>query len=201
MTRLVRLGLTGSIGMGKSTTAALFADAGMPVWDADAAVHRLYAAGGRGVEPIRAAFPEVVIDGAVSRDALRAHLRDDPGALQHLEAIVHPLLAQDRAAFVAQCERDGAPIAVFDIPLLLETGLDAQMDATLVVSAPAEVQRARVLERPGMSADQLDTLLARQMPDTEKRTRADHIIETHSIDQTRRDVLDLIRRLREGRDA
>ena len=197
----MRLGLTGSIGMGKSTTAALFAEAGMPVWDADAAVHRLYAAGGRGVEPIRAAFPEVVIDGAVSRDALRAHLRDDPGALQHLEAIVHPLLAQDRADFMAQCERDAAPVAVFDIPLLLETGLDAEMDATLVVSAPATVQRARVLERPGMSADQFDTLLARQMPDAEKRARADHVIETHSIDQTRRDVLDLIRTLREGRDA
>ena len=201
MKRPLLLGLTGSIGMGKSTTAALFSEAGMPVWDADAAVHRIYAAGGPAVEPIRAAFPDAVIDGAVSRDALRARLRDDPGALQRLEAIVHPLLAEDRAAFIDASRRSGAPLAVFDIPLLFETGLDAQMDASLVVTAPAEVQRARVFDRPGMTEAQLNTLLARQMPDAEKRARADHVIETRSIDQTRRDVQDLIRILTEGRDA
>ncbi len=201
MTRPVLLGLTGSIGMGKSTTAELFAEHDVPVWDADAAVHRIYARGGSAAEPMRAAFPDAVVDGAVSRDALRAYLRDDPGALQRLEAIVHPLLAEDRAAFIARCEHDRAPLAVFDIPLLFETGLDAQMDATLVVTAPSDVQRARVLQRPGMTEAQLDMLLARQMPDAEKRARADHVIETRSIDRTRRDVQDLIRTLEEDRDA
>ena len=188
------LGLTGSIGMGKSTTAQMFRDEGMPVWDADASVHRLYAKGGPAVAPIAQAFPQAVSDGAVDRPALSAILRGDPAAMKRLEAIVHPLVAEDRARFLAGTD---APLVVLDIPLLFETGAEGWLDATLVVTAPAEVQRDRVLARPGMTEAQLDMILSRQMPDAEKRARADHVIETRTLDDTRAAVRDLIATLTE----
>lgn len=169
------LGLTGSIGMGKTTTAALFAARGIPVWDADAAVHRLYARGGAAVAPLAAAFPAAVSQGAVSRAALKAVIAADPAALARIEAIVHPLVAADRAAFLAG---QSAPVVLLDMPLLFETGADTMVDATVVVSAPAEEQRARVLARPGMTDADFERILARQMPDAEKRARADYVIDT-----------------------
>ena len=194
-----RLGLTGSIGMGKSTTAAMFADEGLPVWDADAAVHRLYARGGAAVAPMAALFPEAIVDGAVSRDALKQIIAADPGALSRIETVVHPLVRADREDFAA---RQASDIVVFDIPLLYETGGETEMDAVAVVSAPAEVQAARVLARPGMTRDQLDAILARQMPDMEKRTRADYVIETVTLDAARAAVRQVIDRIRKGmRDA
>ena len=188
------LGLTGSIGMGKSTTAAMFRDEGVPVWDADASVHRLYGPGGAAVGPIAVAFPDAVTDGAVDRPALSAILRGDPEAMNRLEAIVHPLVAEDRARFLAGTD---APLVVLDIPLLFETGAEAWLDATLVVTAPPEVQRARVLARPGMTEAQFDMILSRQMPDAEKRARADHVIQTLTLDDTRAAVRDLIATLTE----
>ena len=188
------LGLTGSIGMGKSTTAQMFRDEGVPVWDADASVHRLYAKGGAAVAEIERAFPGVVVDGAVSRPALSDALRADPDALARLEAIVHPLVAADRKAFIAAQD---APLLVFDIPLLFETGADGWLDRTLVVTVPEEIQRARVLARPGMTGAQFDMIRARQMPDADKRARADYVIETRTLDATRRSVRDLTRQLTE----
>ncbi|WP_298437646.1 dephospho-CoA kinase [uncultured Jannaschia sp.] len=171
------LGLTGSIGMGKSTTAAMFAEAGIPVWDADATVHTLYAEGGAAVPAIGAAFPGTIAAGAVDRDALRAIVTADSGALDRLNAIVHPLVAEDRAAFL-----DGRTgLVVLDVPLLFETGLDATCDRIAVVSVDAAIQRARVLERGGMDAAQLDAILARQVPDAEKRARADYVIDTSTL--------------------
>ncbi len=178
MARPFLLGLTGSIGMGKSTTAAMFAAAGAAVWDADAAVHRLYAPGGAAVAAVAALAPGAVAGGGVDRAALRAALARDPGLLARLEAAVHPLVARDRAAFVEAAAREGRVVVVLDIPLLFETGAERQMDATAVVSAPAEVQRARVLARPGMTDAHLDGILARQMPDAEKRRRATWVIDT-----------------------
>ncbi|WP_420857833.1 dephospho-CoA kinase [Marivivens marinus] len=187
------LGLTGSIGMGKSTTAQMFRDEGIPVWDADAAVHRIYAKGGAAVAPVTAALPDAVVDGAVSRDALKTMIAKDAGVLKTLEQIVHPLVAADRARFR---ETETADILVFDIPLLFETGADSWLDSVLVVTAPAEVQRARVLDRPGMTEAQLETILDRQMPDAEKRARADNVIETLTLDSTRAAVRDLIAEIR-----
>lgn len=183
------LGLTGSIGMGKSTTADMFRDAGVPVWDADAAVHRLYDVGGAAVGPIGKVFPSAVIDGAVSRAALKDVLNTDPSHLKTLENIVHPLVKADRDAFIA--EQTG-PLAVLDIPLLFETGADTWLDTVLVVSAPADVQAARVMARPRMTQDTFDMILGRQMPDAEKRARADVVIETLTLDDTRRAVQNLI---------
>ena len=183
------LGLTGSIGMGKSTTADMFRDAGVPVWDADAAVHRLYDVGGAAVGQIGKVFPSAVIDGAVSRAALKDVLHTDPSHLKTLENIVHPLVKADRDAFIA--EQTG-PLALLDIPLLFETRADTWLDTVLVVSAPADVQAARVMARPGMTQDTFDMILGRQMPDAEKRARADVVIETLTLDDTRRAVQNLI---------
>jgi dephospho-CoA kinase len=175
---MILLGLTGSVGMGKSTTAAMFAELGAPVWDADAAVHRLYARGGAAVEPVEEAFPGVVVDGAVDRSRLGDRVHGDPTAFERLEAIVHPLVAADRADFLARAEAAGHPVAVLDIPLLFETGAADRFDAVVVATAPPEVQRARVLARPGMDETRLAALLERQTPDHEKRTRADFVIDT-----------------------
>ncbi len=170
------LGLTGSIGMGKSTTAQLFEKRGVPLHDADAAVHRLHR--GRAAAPIETAFPGTVIDGAVDRAKLGAAVLGKPEALRRLEAIIHPLVREEEEAFLARCRREGAELAIIDVPLLLETGGEARCDAVLVVTAPAEVQRQRVLARPGMSAEKLDAILARQMPDAEKRRRAHFLVDT-----------------------
>ena len=198
MTRPFLLGLTGSIGMGKSTTAKMFAEEGVPVWDADATVHTLYARGGAAVAPIGALFPQAIKDGAVDRGALKAILSEQKQALSQLESIVHPLTAESRAAFIR--DHSDAPLIVLDIPLLYETGAQTACDAVLVVSAPPEVQRARVLNRGTMDEAQLDMILARQMPDAEKRARADYVIETLTLEQTRADVRHLIATL-EGKDA
>lgn len=193
-----RLGLTGSIGMGKSTTAGFFREEGIPVWDADAAVHRLYSPGGAAVAAIAAAFPAARVDGRIDRGVLKSAIAADAGALARIEAIVHPLVAADRARFLADSKAD---IVVLDIPLLFETGSAAQMNATLLVTAPPEVQRARVLARPGMTETQFATILARQMPDREKRALADHIIETLGHEAARACVQALIRHIRGKTDA
>lgn len=187
------LGLTGSVGMGKSTTAGFFREMGVPVWDADAAVHRLYAPGGAAVGPVGALCAEAVSDGAVDRGVLKDWIARDADALAALEAVVHPLVTADRLEFIAAAD---GPLVVLDIPLLFETG--AVVDGVLVVSAPEEVQRARVLARPGMNEEQFARILARQMPDAEKRARADFVIETLDMDKTRADVQDLVGRLRAG---
>jgi len=183
-----RLGLTGSIGMGKSTTAQMFRDLGVPVWDADAAVHRLYQS--EAVQPVGALCPDAVKDGRIDRAALKDWIARDPTALAKLEAVVHPLVAADRAAFIARAD---APLVVLDIPLLFETGAD--VDGVLVVTAPPDMQRARVLARPGMDAAQFERILARQMPDAGKRVRADFVIETLDMDSTRAAVQDLVAKL------
>lgn len=188
-----RLGLTGSIGMGKSTTAAMFRDAGVPVWDADATVHALYDHGGAAVDPIAAVFPTAVKNQSVSRPALKSILADHPSALKKLEAIVHPLTAAAREDF-AKAHADD-PLLVFDIPLLFETGADAWLDGVAVVTAPAAVQRARVLARPDMTEDQFALILSRQMPDAEKRARADFILPATDLIETRAAVLALIAQL------
>lgn len=192
------LGLTGSIGMGKSTTAKMFQDYGVPVWDADAAVHRLYEKDGLAVQPLAAAFPDAIEDGSVSRQKLKQIIAADPGALTRIEQIVHPLVAQDRASFQ---DAHDSPLLVFDIPLLFETGADAWLSSVLVVSVPPDVQKARVLDRPGMTQHQLDAILSRQMPDAEKRARADHVIETFNLDDTREAVRELIAKLSGPKDA
>src|SRR5262245_48248504 len=171
------IGLTGSVGMGKSTTARLFAEAGVPVHDADAVVHRLYGEGDA-VPAIEAAFPGTTRDGRVERDRLASRVLNDPAALKRLEAIVHPLVHAAEQRLLAEAAARGEQIAVLDIPLLFETNADQRVDAVVVVSAPPEVQRARVLERPGMTLDKLESILARQMPDAEKRRRADFVVDT-----------------------
>ncbi len=175
---MIVLGLTGSVGMGKSTAAAAFRDAGVPVWDADAAVHRLYGPGAAGTAVISAIVPDAVGAGGVDRAVLRAALLAHPPLLPRVEAAIHPLAAADRADFLARARASGAPLAVCDVPLLFETGADSSCDTVLVVSAPPEIQRARVLARPGMTEAALAAILARQMPDAEKRARADRVIDT-----------------------
>ncbi len=189
--------LTGSIGMGKTTVARAFRRMKIPVFDADAAVHRLQALGGAALRPIAAAFPGTVVDGVLRREGLRTAVLADPTALRRLEAIVHPLVRQMEQRFLRGCRRRGEPLALLDIPLLFETRPDlhtgprAEIAQILVVTAPAAVQRARVLRRPGMTPARLDAILARQMPDSEKRARADHILRTglsrhHAQAQVRR---------------
>jgi dephospho-CoA kinase len=198
VTRPYRLGLTGSIGMGKSTTARLFAEAGVPVWDADASVHALYAPGGGGAAALAGLVPEAVVGGGVDRDRLRAAVAADHELLDRVEARVHPLVAADREAFAAR--HADAEVLLFDIPLLYETGAGAGLDGVVVVTAPAGVQRERVLARPTMTPDLLDQVLARQMPDAEKRARADFVIDTgRGLDAARADVLSLLDRIRSGR--
>ena len=190
---MILLGLTGSIGMGKSTTTAMFAGHGALIWNADEAVHRLYAPGGAAVEPIGAAFPGVVVDGAVDRPRLAEALGRDDQAFKRLEAIVHPLVAQGRADDLAAARERGVKLAVLDIPLLFETGGDAAVDAVVVVSAPAEVQAERVLARPGMTRERFDAILSRQTPDAEKRARADFVVDTgRGLEIARRQVDEIV---------
>ena len=178
------IGLTGSIGMGKSTVAAMFADEGVPVFDADAAVHRLQGPAGRIVAAIEAAFPSTTGEAGVDRTALSEAVLGNADAMRRLEAIVHPAVAEERAAFVTA--NAGAPLVVFDVPLLFETGGDVHVDVVVVVSAAPEVQRARVLARSGMTEAKFDAILSRQLPDAEKRARADHVIATDvPLDATR----------------
>lgn len=199
MTRPLIIGLTGSIGMGKSTVAAMFEELGVPVFDADAEVHRLQGPKGALLPAIEAAFPGTTNAGGVDRAALGAQVFGDDAALARLEAIVHPAVASARQAFLI--EHAGQPIVVFDIPLLFEKGGAAQVDRVVVVSAPAEVQRARVLARPGMTPEKFAQILARQVPDAEKRARADHVIDTGtSLHETRASVTRLVGELRQLRD-
>jgi dephospho-CoA kinase len=170
------LGLTGSLGMGKSTTARFFAEEGVPVHDADEVVHRLYE--GEAAAAIEAAFPGTTANGKVDREELAARVLGDRAALKRLEAIVHPLVQQAEQHLLAEAEARGETVAVLDIPLLFETGGEERVDAVVVVSAPPEVQRSRALERPGMTVDKLDAILAKQMPDEEKRRRADFVVDT-----------------------
>jgi dephospho-CoA kinase len=181
------IGLTGSLGMGKSTAARFFAEQGVSVHDADAVVHQLYA--GEAVPAIEAAFPGTTEDGKVDRNRLAALVLDDPAALKQLEAIVHPLVHAAERRLLAEAEARGAKVAVLDIPLLFETGADKRVDAVVVVSAPAEVQQSRVLARPGMTIEKLDAILGRQMPDAEKRRQADFVVDTSgSFDATRAQI-------------
>jgi dephospho-CoA kinase len=196
MERPWALGLTGSIGMGKSTTARMFHDEGVPVWDADAAVHRLYSAGGPAVGPMGQVFPEVIVDGAVSRPALKRLIARDADVLRRVEELVHPLVAADRRAFL---EATQAELVVFDVPLLFETGSEDAFDSVLVVTAPLDVQKDRVLSRPDMTEAHFAAILRRQMNDAEKRRRADHVIETLTPEAARTDVRALIEELKERR--
>ncbi|MFO1150176.1 MAG: dephospho-CoA kinase [Alsobacter sp.] len=193
------LGLTGSIGMGKSTTAGLFREAGVPVHDADATVHALYA--GPAAPLIEAAFPGTTGPAGVDRAALGAKVLGDDAAMSRLEAIVHPLVREAEERFLAHARAEGRPVVVLDIPLLFETGGEARCDAVVVVSAPASVQKARVLARPGMTPERFEAILAKQMPDSQKRARADAVIDTgQGIDHARRQVTALLRSLA-GRTA
>ena len=194
---MIVLGLTGSIGMGKSTTAALLAEAGIPVHSADDTVHRLYA--GKAALEVEALFPGTVQDGIVDRVALAARVLGNPAALTRLEALVHPLVREEEEAFLATARHDGVPLVVLDIPLLFETGGKARVDRILVVSAPAAVQRQRVLARPGMTAEKFEAILARQVPDSEKRARADYVLETAGgLDAARADLAAILADLRAG---
>ncbi len=191
------IGLTGSIGMGKSTVAGMFADAGIPVFDADAEVRAMQGPGGALILAIEAAFPGSTSEAGVNREALGAHVFGDKAQLARLEAIVHPVVGERRAAFLA--ENADRPMVVFDIPLLFERGGDAAVDTVIVVSAPAEIQRDRVLKRPGMTPEKFEHILGLQTPDSEKRARADHIIDTGgAMDVTRDQVSALIARLQKA---
>ena len=188
-----RLGLTGSIGMGKSTTSAMFGAEGIPVWDADAVVHKLYQPDGGAAALVARLFPAAIENGAVSRPKLRAVLTSDPAALDRLQAAIHPLVAADRAGFLAA---QTAPIVLLDIPLLYETAAEAACDAVVVVTAPPEVQRARVLARGEMTAADFELILSRQLPDVEKRAKADYIIATTTLDAARTAVRHILADIR-----
>lgn len=197
---MIKLGLTGSIGMGKSTVAQMFVDEGIPVFDADAAVHRLQGPAGRLVAQIEAMFPDTTGPNGVNRTALGEAVFGNPEAIKRLEQLVHPAVGEERAAFLE--EHAAAPLVVFDVPLLFETGGWRGVDKVAVVSAPAEAQRARVLARPGMTESRFEAILARQTPDAEKRERADFVIPTGgTLDETRAAVRDLIACLRESSDS
>lgn len=191
------LGLTGSIGMGKSTTAKMFAEQGCALWDADAAVHRLYSKGGAAVEPIAAMFPNAIENGTVSRDKLKDIIDKKSNALKQIEAIVHPLVAQDRRDFIADTD---ARIIVLDIPLLFENGFETQVDAVACVSVPPDIQRQRVLERGTMTKAQFEAILSRQMPNDEKCARADFVIETDTLEHARRQVHDVVAQIKNRLD-
>lgn len=194
---MIVLGLTGSIGMGKSTTARMFADLGIPVHDSDAAVHALYS--GRAVPLVEAAFPGSTRDGAVDRAELWKHVFQNPQAMARLEAIVHPLVREDREHFLLASRGAGADIVVLDVPLLFESRAEDSVDAIVVVTAAPEEQRRRVLARPGMTPEKLDTILARQVPDAVKRSKADFLVVTDSgLDNARRQVADIVAALRSG---
>jgi dephospho-CoA kinase len=185
------LGLTGSIGMGKSTTAKLFAEAGVPVYDADATVHMLYE--GEAVPAIEAAFPGTTVDGKVDRNMLSARVVHDPAAIKRLEQIVHPMLGASRQKFLDDAERSGAPVAVVDVPLLFETGGEKRVDAVVVVTTTPELQRQRILARDNMTSEKLDAILARQLPDAEKRRRADFVVDTSDgLDAVRLRIRDIL---------
>jgi dephospho-CoA kinase len=185
------LGLTGSIGMGKSTTAKLFAEAGVPVYDADAAVHKIYE--GEAAPAIEAAFPGTTVDGRVDRAKLSAKVVHDQAAIKQLEQIVHPMLGASRRKFLEEAERSGAPVVVMDIPLLFETGGEKRVDAVVVVSTDPATQRERILARGTMTSEALDGILARQLPDAEKRKRADFVVDTsHGLDPVRAAIRDIL---------
>ncbi|UFZ02189.1 dephospho-CoA kinase [Bradyrhizobium ontarionense] len=185
------LGLTGSMGMGKSTTAKLFAEAGVPVYDADATVHKVYE--GEAVPAIEAAFPGTIVSGKVDRAKLSAKVVGDPAAIRHLEAIVHPMLRSYHQTFLDDAEKSGVPVAVVDVPLLFETGGDKRVDAVVVVTTSPEIQRQRILARGLMTEEALDALLARQMPDAEKRRRADFVVDTSDgLDPVRARIRDIL---------
>ncbi|MEY3260549.1 MAG: hypothetical protein RIT46_1378 [Pseudomonadota bacterium] len=193
---MIIVGLTGSIGMGKSTTSAMFQAEGVPVYDADAAVHALYAKGGAAVAPVEAAFPGVVVDGAIDRAKLSAQVVGKPEALKRLEAVVHPLVGESRKVFFEAAAAVNAPLVILDIPLLFETGGERNVAAVIVVSAPEAVQRERVMARADMTAEKLDAILARQLPDAEKRARADIVIDTSKgLDSAREQVRAAIAKL------
>ena len=188
---MIILGLTGSIGMGKSTTAKLFAKAGVPVYDADATVHRLYE--GEAVPAIEAAFPGTTVDGKVDRTRLSAQVVHDAAAIKRLEQIVHPMLGASRQKFLDDAEQSGAPVAVVDVPLLFETGGEKRVDAVVVVTTTPEIQRQRILARDNMTPEKLDAILARQLPDAEKRQRADFVVDTsHGLDPVRARIRDIL---------
>lgn len=186
------LGLTGSIGMGKSTTAKLFAELGVPVYDADATVHMIYE--NEAAPAVEAAFPGTTTDGRVDRQKLSAKVIHDPAAMKRLEAIVHPMLRAHHRAFLEEAERSGAAVAVVDVPLLYETGGDARVDAVVVVTTTEDIQRERILSRAEMTPEKLDAILARQVPDAEKRRRADFVVDTsHGLEPVRARIRDILR--------
>jgi dephospho-CoA kinase len=188
---MIILGLTGSIGMGKSTTAKLFVEAGVPVYDADAAVHSLYE--GEAAPAIEAAFPGATVGGKVDRTLLSAQVVHDPAAMRRLERIVHPMLGASRQKFLDDAEQSGAPVVVVDVPLLFETGGEKRVDAVVVVTTTPEIQRERILARDNMTAEKLDAILARQLPDAEKRKRADFVVDTsHGLDPVRLRIQDIL---------
>jgi len=191
---MIVLGLTGSIGMGKSTTAKLFAEAGVPVYDADATVHQLYE--GEAAPAIEAAFPGTTADGKVDRQKLSARVVHDPAAMKRLEQIVHPMLGASRQKFFEDAERAGAPVTVVDVPLLYETGGEKRVDAVVVVTTSPENQRARIMARGTMTSEALDSILARQLPDAEKRKRADFVVDTSDgLDPVRAQIRDILQQV------
>lgn len=191
---MIILGLTGSIGMGKSTTAQMLRDEGIPVHDADESVHKLYS--GAAVPLIEAAFPGCTSGGIVDRQKLGAQVLNNPESLKKLEAIVHPLVTQARQAFLAQQRASGAKIVVLDVPLLFETGLQDQVDKVIVVTAPADVQRQRVLARPNMTIERFESILAKQLPDAQKRARADYCVDTsRGLESARQQIQDILKQI------